>query len=326
MLENKNFVLIKPQTRGVMNVLRYCVLILTDIFYKLLFKLFPLKNQINKKKYYLSICSIFKNEGLFLKEWLDYNLIMGFEHFYLYNNNSDDNFREILKPYIEQGIVTLVEWPQVPGQLAMYEHWYKTYRHETQWVSFLDLDEFFCPKQERSVPEWLKKFEKYPLIMVYWKMFGTSGLMKHDENKTCIEQYTNSWGKLANLGKLIYNTDYEIAFFKLDMMHYFMVKYKGLKIPPINQFGHFVIWNNINRTNGKPADIQLNHYWSKAYDNYISKHKRGSAVFGKSWKTFDKFMDHEYMNISSDYSIYRFLVLLKLKMSGNLDKEEKENS
>ena len=56
-------------------------------------------------KYRLSLCLIFKNEAPFLKEWLDFHFMLGVEHFYMYNNNSTDNFREIIQPYIEKGII-----------------------------------------------------------------------------------------------------------------------------------------------------------------------------------------------------------------------------
>jgi hypothetical protein len=101
---------------------------------------------------------------------VEYHMLMGFEHFYLYNNNSDDNYKEVLQPYVDSGVVTLVEWPVVPGQGPMYNHWYVTYRHESSWVSFLDLDEFICPLKVDTIAEWIKHFEKYPVIMMYWKM------------------------------------------------------------------------------------------------------------------------------------------------------------
>ena len=55
----------------------------------------------------------------------------------------------------------------------------------------------------------------------------------------------------------------------------------------------------------------------KAFDIYELKHKRGSGAFGKSWKTFDKFCWHENHNTSSDFAIFRFLIQLKLRMSGD---------
>ena len=58
------------------------------------------KHDKRKMKYQVSLCLIFKNEAPFLKEWLDYHLTIGVSHFYLYNNNSDDNYLDVIKPYI----------------------------------------------------------------------------------------------------------------------------------------------------------------------------------------------------------------------------------
>ena len=139
-IENKRFIFDGEKEYNLQYFFYYLVAFLENAFFKLIF-LFrsPIKYD---KKYKFSICSIFKNEGPYLKEFLEYHLLMGFEHFYLYNNNSDDNYKEVLQPYVESGIVTLVEWPVVPGQGPMYDHWYATYRHESSWVSFLDLDKY----------------------------------------------------------------------------------------------------------------------------------------------------------------------------------------
>ena len=43
----------------------------------------------NKEKdYKVSLCTIFKNEAPYLKEWIEFNHLIGVEHFFLYNNNS----------------------------------------------------------------------------------------------------------------------------------------------------------------------------------------------------------------------------------------------
>lgn len=38
---------------------------------------------------------MFYNEAKFLKEWLDYHLVIGVGHFYLYNNNSTDDYMPV---------------------------------------------------------------------------------------------------------------------------------------------------------------------------------------------------------------------------------------
>ena len=44
--------------------------------------------------YKLSVGSIFKNESQGIKEWIEHYLNHGVEHFYLINDNSNDNYLE----------------------------------------------------------------------------------------------------------------------------------------------------------------------------------------------------------------------------------------
>ena len=49
-----------------------------------------------KKTHYLSVVAIMKNEKPYLKEWLEYHLMQGVEHFYLCDNDSTDGSKEYL--------------------------------------------------------------------------------------------------------------------------------------------------------------------------------------------------------------------------------------
>ena len=51
--------------------------------------------------YDLAVVAIMKNAGPYIKEWLDYHLLAGVEHFFIYDNDSLDNMKEVLQPYIE---------------------------------------------------------------------------------------------------------------------------------------------------------------------------------------------------------------------------------
>ena len=45
------------------------------------------------------------------QEWIDFHLMVGFDHFYLYNNNSTDSPEEELAKYIQRGQVTMHDFP-----------------------------------------------------------------------------------------------------------------------------------------------------------------------------------------------------------------------
>ena len=77
------------------------------LFFSMCFSCFA-----RQKMYELSACAVIKNEAKYIKEWIEFHRIVGVEHFYLYNNGSTDRIYKVLRPYIRQGIVTLVEWPE----------------------------------------------------------------------------------------------------------------------------------------------------------------------------------------------------------------------
>lgn len=294
---------------------KHIVLFIMDCIWKMALIRQP---KHREKKYKLSLCGIFKDEAPFLKEWIEYHMIVGVEHFYLYNNFSTDNYKEILKPYIEKGIVTLTEWPVVPAQKQAYRHFLDHYKNETNWVSFLDIDEFMCPLKNDSIPEWLAKFRKYPVVMVYWRFFGSSGKQTHDFSKTVCEQYTQCCYRLLDIGKIFYNIDFPTPLQeRMDCIHSQEIKYNGILIPPVNQFGYFVKYGT-HRYGNKTEDFQCNHYWSKAYDEFCRKALRPHTVTGESRNDmFDLYNEYEAMNTAQDHAIERFIPAVREVLNRN---------
>lgn len=290
------------------------------VFRNLFLRLFLHHTPINKK-YDVSICSIFKNESDFLQEWIEYHLLIGIEHFYLYDNESEDKPENVLQPYIDRGIVSLKPWAGKHAQMSAYKDFYDSYRDETQWVSFLDIDEFICPNNKTNIRDWLKTYRKYPAILIYWKMFGTSGQMRHDATKLVIEQYHVAWSGLYKVGKCIINTKYDISKFDAFTHHCPHIKYSimGLRfnIRPINQFKLFITPDNhlswlYNEDN---CSIQINHYWSKAWDIYEKKMKMTDVYYKDNpKKNISYFYMHEERNDSVDYKIYKYLIRLKQRI------------
>ena len=124
---------------------------------------------------YLSVCAIYRDEARYLPEWIEFHRLVGVERFFLYDHFSVDNHREILAPYVEQGIATVCEWHIDRGQVLAYNDCLERHRHDSRWVAFLDLDEFLFSPTGRPVSEVLVDYESAPGVVVNWAMFGTSG-------------------------------------------------------------------------------------------------------------------------------------------------------
>ncbi len=318
--ENKIFIHDKQISKALRNCIDFVMFFMNPIFNCVLQLYNLLNKKESKKKYNISVCAIFKNEGTSFKEWIEYHKLIGVEHFYLYNNNSTDDFEEILEPYIKEGLVELIHWNiPPPSQFSAYENAFVKFKNESQWITYIDLDEFICPYYETSLQDWIKKYKNYPSVVVYWKMFGTSGLLEHDNNKLLVEQYTVCWNKFYDVGKCFFNTDYEIANFSLHHVYPAKIKLFGLSIniPPINEFKQFILFksNRIGLFRSKnDFRIQINHYSSKAYITCIQDKflKRGDV--NNHERNAFTFFWHEHKNIATDFKIWRFVIELKVQM------------
>lgn len=118
-------------------------------------------------RYMFAICAIFRNEARYMREWIEYHLLIGVDHIFLYNNFSTDDFMPILQPYIEKGVVTLTEWPHEHGQMECYMHCSANFGKSCRWIAFIDLDEYICPHEATDIKEWIKRYEKYPGVILY---------------------------------------------------------------------------------------------------------------------------------------------------------------
>ncbi len=266
------------------------------------------------KKYTVSLCAIFRDEGAYLKEWLEYHLIIGVDHFYLYNNFSQDNYKEILAPYIETGKVTLIDWPIPQGQMAAYADCTEKFGAETNWIGFIDLDEYVVPNHDDNIKEFLARFRHRPLVLIYWLYFTSGGHYSRDLKHLLIEDFTVCWKKYADIGKLFFNTAYDYAN-ELNAkrhMHYRWAKAGKIILPPVNVFDKVCIYGeNPVPTDDMPA--QINHYVVKSYEEYGEKKKRGGGVH-KDMHDESYFWEHELKSSKVDYHIFKYIVLLKKKL------------
>lgn len=123
---------------------------------------------------YLSILSTFKNEATILKEWIDYYLQQGFDHFYLIDNGSTDNFLEILSPYINSNHVTLYSLPIPYQRVNNYNNIFNSIKDHTEWLVVCDVDDYWYTPTN-SVRDFINEADKqsWDVIVCYSNIFGS---------------------------------------------------------------------------------------------------------------------------------------------------------
>jgi hypothetical protein len=132
---------------------------------------------------YLSACATYRDHAAYLVEWIEFHRLVGVERFFLYNNLSRDEHREVLAPYVQDGAVVVHDWPlphvrkdgRPNGIQLGYDHCLETHGDDSRWIAFLDIDEFLFSPAGESVSQILRDYERWPAVVVSRAEFGTSG-------------------------------------------------------------------------------------------------------------------------------------------------------
>ena len=144
--------------------------------------------------YDLAVVAIFKDEAPYLAEWLDYHLLAGVEHFYLYNNDSTDNYAEIIAPYVAANLVTPIDFPGKAMQMPAYEDALEKFRFTCRYMAFIDIDEFIFPKTNQSIAqvadEILSRDKTAAGLVINWQIFGSNGHEVADYSRGVLERFT----------------------------------------------------------------------------------------------------------------------------------------
>ncbi|MBA3816770.1 MAG: glycosyltransferase family 92 protein [Parachlamydiaceae bacterium] len=279
-------------------------------FFCLFLVLVTLSLMASHYKYDLSICMIFKDEAPYLKEWIEFHRLLGVDHFYLYDNNSKDNCHEVLRPYLQNGVVELIEWPQVATniaewdqiQVAAYNDGFNRAKTKTKWLAIIDSDEFLFPTVENNLKKFLKKYEKQKAIggiLVSWVCFGTSWVEKIPDNKLLIETLTLSAASGSDHFKCVFMPK-KVS--HVCSPHYVIYKDGYRHCTPSGEMPPFI---EIDK-------IRINHYWSRD-EWYLNNFKTPRRVLWGTDPATSQLWGHA-SNRDYDSTILRFVESLRKRM------------
>ena len=273
--------------------------------------LFALPLSASHYKYNLSVCMIFRDEAPYLKEWIEFHRLVGVSHFYLYNNLSRDNYKEILQPYIDSHIVELTDWPHDGKnlqewdaiQIAAYNDALEKAKLTTKWLAIIDSDEFLFPVNGNNLPKFLKSYERAKGIggiLVSWVVYGTSWVEKIPEDNLLIETLIYSVASGSDHFKTICRPKYVSH---VCSPHYVIYKEGYCHCTPNGGPPPFI---EINK-------IRINHYWSrdKWYLENVKIPRR--LILGTPPEICTYWA--EASNNDYDPAIFKFIEPLKNRMS-----------
>lgn len=232
---------------------------------------FRMKHDHTTPLYYLAICAIAKDEGSYFQEWIEWHRKLGVEKFYIYDNESTDNTKEVLLPYIRSGIVEYCYWPGERQQLAVYDDCFDKHRTEARWIAVIDLDEFIVPVKDRTIPDFLHRMEQYSSVEINWLVYGSGGAQKREPGGV-MERF-----RYHSLPEHKVNTHVKSI---VDPKRVCTMTgcHEAARISGLSADSHGKPLRKGFRDRIPQQDvIRINHYAVKSYEEFLEKQLRGRA-------------------------------------------------
>ena len=122
--------------------------------------IFQILNLILNGEIKVCLCTIGKNENKYVLEFVQHYKKYGIDKIYLYDNNDNngEKFDEVLKDYIKNGFVEIINFRgSVAVQLKEYQDCYKNNYKKYDWLIFFDLDEYIFLNRYKNIKKFLNK-------------------------------------------------------------------------------------------------------------------------------------------------------------------------
>ena len=261
----------------------------------------------------ISIVAIVKNESKYIREWIEYHLIIGVEHFYIYDNESEDDLHRILLPYIDKGVVSYLFCPGSVMQITAYNDAIARFKDSSHWMAFIDIDEFIVlsPNYSTNLSDFLKMYEGFDMLGINWCMFDANNHEKCPTQGFVISNYTRCHAIDDNSANRHIKSIVKPKSVKIcTNPHYMILKPSKKAVDEnfdtlITPFPPHVSFKK----------IQINHYFSKSKEEYISKLSRGRADIAEKRPFDKKAYDFSYWATKqSDIDLSSFANILKNKI------------
>lgn len=231
----------------------------------------------------ISICTVAKNEGPYLLEWIAYHRALGVSDIAIYDNESSDETASMLEALVAYPWLQVIPWPTLPErspQLSAFSHYLDANRAKRGYVALIDLDEFIAlPPEYLDVPAYFLRNGlndcSIGAVAANQRVFGSSGHLSYGPTRV-IERFEhaaedeyleNQWFKSFVRPSCVDN---------LPNPHCARLK-EGRYV---DSYGGDLDQESIvqGRTGGVCQGLRINHYILKSLEEFRKKQRRGGGA------------------------------------------------
>lgn len=231
----------------------------------------------------IALCAIAKCENLYINEWAEYHLNLGFDHIYVYDNNEIDG--EKISDVLSGDRITVINCrgkhqSSCETQVKAYNECYNWYGRMYDWIMFIDIDEFLTLEKFGNIKDFLSQrcFADAKAVRFHWKCYSDSGKLKYEEGSV-ISRFTELCenGEVNKYYKQIYRT--KLPKFRMMNVHY--CDFIGGIYYPDGSSARYIMQTtdqNVNYVCG-----YIRHYVTKSLEEFVDiKWKRRGSGSSKT--------------------------------------------
>ena len=246
----------------------------------------------NKMK--VALCTMGRNEILYINEFVSFHLKLGVDTLYIYDDNIEEKekFINAITPN-DSVVIEYTKDYDIKDLGQAFTHCYNKHKDDYDWIIMTDMDEYLIIKNNQTLKEYLsdKVFDKCDSIKIHWKMSssdhiksvmrgGITGLvyyqhspLKADRNVSC-----DNTGRLLNYTKINiqsvrpYNTDraYILHFYFKSTEEYINKFKRGYKDWPQSKLDGWIL----NYFKQNKITIEKIEMLEKAFNITLEKYRK----------------------------------------------------
>lgn len=255
------------------------------------------------------LCTLIKNNNLYMKEFIEYYYNLGFDKVLLGDNNDIDGERieDSIDPrWIESGFVEIDNIRGEPDvQPRWYDEKYQSLKYQYNWFAFFDQDEFLnLPCVGNDVKKFLQleQFKGKNTISFLWQYFDDNDLVYYDP-RPLNERFTRCRYTPSNRNismKFIIKGGLDV---KISSAHnIYNNEYNIGKIINCDVFGNVIDWNWIVKNNKEHNMILGPQYRSIGlFKDEQIKYFNYAALKHFQYKTIEEFINQKIMSGLNHY-------------------------
>ncbi|WP_342150080.1 glycosyltransferase family 2 protein [Methylorubrum sp. SB2] len=222
-----------------------------------------------------TLVAIAKTEGRYLPEWIAFHLSIGIDRILVYDNDSSDDGAAIVRALEGRFPVHGVSWPSgehESPQLAAYADALKR-AARSEWVLFIDIDEFAVPFGYSDWPAFLATLPPdVSCVGLNTRVFGSSGRVA-DDYDLVLKTFTR-----CSAPGFAFNRHIKTLARPGDVAEMFIHHAVLRSGRAVDSALADLVLPLPGRTAMPVFDgIQINHYQSKTYDEFVRRRGKGDA-------------------------------------------------